>query len=406
MLQVKTPQEAFDIIEQTFSRTLPTERITADNALGRIIAEDVRAEEYVPGFDRSTVDGYAVIAADTFGCSDSIPAILEKAGAVEMGESPAFAVTQGKCVEIPTGGAVPKGADAAVMVEYTEDYGDGTVGIAKSIAPGGNIIFKGDDVFPGKTVLHRGRKLSAQDIGALAAMGKCLVTVIRKPKIAIISTGNELVEPDKIPKDGQIRDVNTSLLRALLTAWGAEAVPCGIVEDDEEKLFAAAEGALSRCDGIIISGGSSVGEKDNACRVIARLGEVLLHGIAMKPGKPTIIGRAGDKPMFGLPGHPVAACFTARLFVRKTLAQLTGEKYELRPISAEISENIGSNHGREEYIPVKLKSENGRTTAYPIRTKSGLITSLAGDDGWMRIPRDCEGIEKGQTVDIILNCVG
>ena len=229
MLTVKTPEEALHIVETAFPPRPSPEEVPLAEARGRVLFAPVEAEEFVPGFDRSTVDGYAVRSADTFGCSDAIPAILTLRGEVLMGEGAAGTLESGCCVAVPTGGAMPPGSDAAVMLEYTEDYGDGTIGVCKSAAPGSNLIFKGDDVRPGQTVLPTGRRLTAQDIGALAALGVSRVTVCKRPVAGILSTGDELVPVEETPKDGQVRDVNSAMLRALVEVAGGEAVHFGIL---------------------------------------------------------------------------------------------------------------------------------------------------------------------------------
>ena len=402
MLEVKTPEEVLRLIEKEFKPLGQTESVPLSAALGRVLAEPITAQEYVPDFDRSTVDGYACRAADTFGCSDAIPAILNLAGEVLMGQGADFALSRDSCVYVPTGGAIPKGADCAVMIEYTEDYGDGTVGIMKPGAPGMNLIFRGDDVFPGKEILPAGRVLTAQDIGALAAIGRISVPVARRVKVGVISTGDELVPPDKTPGPGQVRDVNSPLLTAMLEAFGAEAVSYGIVVDDEALLRRKMQDAARDCDAVILSGGSSVGVKDAACRIIESMGELLLHGIAIKPGKPTILGKTGNKPLIGLPGHPVAACFVAQLFVLPLLGRLMGRKREEYTVTAELTESLGANHGREQINACHLRREGGKLMAAPIRSKSGLITQLAGADGYFIISRDCEGLPKGAQVHVYL----
>ena len=402
MLQVKTPEEVLALIQKEFKPLGKAEQVSLTEALGRVLAEDIIAEEYVPDFDRSTVDGYACRAADTFGCSDAIPAILSVAGQVLMGEGADFTLSRDSCVYVPTGGAIPQGADCAVMIEYTEDYGDGTVGIMKPGAPGMNLIFRGDDVFPGKEILPAGRVLTAQDIGALAAVGKTSVPVARRVKVGVISTGDELVSPDETPGPGQVRDVNAPLLTAMLTGFGAEAVNYGIVRDDEPLLRQKMQDAAQECDAVILSGGSSVGVKDAACRILSSMGELLLHGIAIKPGKPTILGKTGNKPLIGLPGHPVAACFVAQLFVLPLLGRLMGRKQEDYTVTAELTESLGANHGREQINACHLRREGGKLLASPIRSKSGLITQLAGADGHFIIERDCEGLPKGAQVQVYL----
>ena len=402
MLEVKTPQEVLALIETEFEPLGLVEAAPLTGALGRVLAEPVTAQEYVPDFDRSTVDGYACRAADTFGCTEAIPAILQVAGEVQMGQSADLALSRDSCAYVPTGGALPKGADCAVMIEYTEDYGDGTVGILKPGTPGMNLIFRGDDVFPGKEILPAGRVLTAQDIGALAAIGKTTVPVARKVKVGVISTGDELVPPDETPGPGQIRDVNAPLLTAMLTEFGAQTVDYGIAADDEALLRQKMETAAAECDAVILSGGSSVGVKDAACRIIERMGTLLLHGIAIKPGKPTILGKAGNKPLIGLPGHPVAACFVAQLFVLPLLGKLMGRQREIYTVTVELTESLGANHGREQLSACHLRREGDRLLAAPIRSKSGLITQLAGADGYFIISRDCEGLPKGAQVQVYL----
>lgn len=402
MLTVKTPDEVFEILKSEFPGRTRTETVDLEKAHGKVLAEAIQSEEYVPGFPRSTVDGYAVLASDTFGCSESIPALLPLAGEILMGKKAEKALAPGTCVSVPTGGAVPEGADAVVMIEYSEDYGDGTIGILQSAVPGMNMVFKGDDVYPGKQVLAPGRLLTAQDVGALAAMGITKVPVSSPPVVGILSTGDELVSVEQKPKEGQIRDVNSALLRALVLETGGEAKNYGIIRDDEKILHQTVRKALSECDMVLISGGSSVGTKDATCRVIQEQGEVLFHGIAMKPGKPTILGKVGEKPVFGLPGHPVAAFFIAQLFVRQLLFQMMGRRARLRQIPAVLTETVSANHGRAQYGGVFLEEDEKGLRAVPIRGKSGLITALAGSDGWFCIPRDSEGIAAGETVWITL----
>ena len=402
MLHVKTPEEVLALIDQEFAPLGAAETVSLTAAMGRVLAEDIAATEYVPDFDRSTVDGYAVRAKDTFGCTDAIPAILPLQGEVLMGEGAEFALNPEECVAVPTGGAVPKGADSVVMVEYTEDYGDGTIGISKSAAPGQNMIFRGDDVFPGKVVLEKGRVLSSQDIGALAAIGRVQVPVAKKLKIGVISTGDELVPPEQTPGPGQVRDVNSPMLEAMLTAFGAEVINYGIVIDDEALLSEKVHKAVAECDAVLLSGGSSVGVKDAACRIIESMGNLLMHGIAIKPGKPTILGKTGSKPLVGLPGHPVAAYFITKIFILPLLCRLTGRKQESYTTTARVTESISANHGRAQVHCCRLESRDGELWASPIRGKSGLITTLAGADGYFVIDRDCEGLPQGAQVQVFV----
>ena len=403
MLHVKTPEEVLALIETEFAPVAGTELVSLTAAMGRVLAEDIAATEYVPDFDRSTVDGYAVRARDTFGCTDSIPAILPLQGEVLMGEGAQFDLNPEECVAVPTGGALPKGADSVVMVEYTEDYGDGTIGISKSAAPGQNMIFRGDDVFPGKVILKKGRVLSCQDIGALAAIGRVQVPVVKKITVGVISTGDELVPPEVAPGPGQVRDVNSPMLEAMLGAFGVQVINYGIVIDNEALLAEKVTKAVAGCDAVLLSGGSSVGIKDAACRIIESMGSLLLHGIAIKPGKPTIIGKAGPKPLVGLPGHPVAAYFVTKLFILPLLGRLMGRVQENYTTTAKITESVSANHGRAQYHCCRLERRDGQLYAYPIRGKSGLITTLAGSDGYFCIGRDCEGLPQDAEIQVTVS---
>lgn len=402
MLKVLTPAEVLSLIEKEFAVHSKVESVPLFTACGRVLAEDIISEEYVPDFDRSTVDGYAVHARDTFGCSDSLPALLTLSGQVQMGESADFQLEADCCASVPTGGALPSGADAMVMVEYSEDYGDGTIGILKPAAPGTNLIYRGDDIYPDKKVLHAGQILTAQAIGALAAMGQASVKVMAKLRVGIISTGDELVDLTETPKTGQIRDVNSSLLAACMQQLGAEPVLYGRVRDEAALLTDAVKRAIEECDAVLISGGSSVGAKDVTCDMIEKYGEILFHGIAMKPGKPTILGKTGNKPVFGLPGHPAAAFFVTKLFVTHALNQLMGIQRQIYPVQAVLTESVSANHGRAQYMGVHLSRKDGTIYAAPIRSKSGLISTLSTSDGYFGIERDCEGLSAGTVIQVYM----
>ena len=405
MLYVKTPEDVLALIKEEFSPLGQGETVSLSAAMGRILAEDIAAGEYVPNFDRSTVDGFAVRARDTFGCTDAIPAILPLQQTVQMGQGADFPLNAEACVAVPTGGAVPKGADSVVMLEYTEDYGDGTIGISRPVAPGENMIFRGDDVFPGKVILQKGRVLSSADIGALAAIGRVRVPVVKKLTVGVISTGDELVPPEVQPCPGQIRDVNSPMLEAMLTAFGCHVINYGIVIDDEALLTQKVRQAAAECDAVLLSGGSSVGVKDAACRIFESMGRLLLHGIAIKPGKPTILGKAGPKPLVGLPGHPVAAYFITKLFVLPLLGRLSGRDMTAYTVTAKVTQSISANHGRAQYHCCRLTPRDGEVWAEPIRGKSGLITTLAGADGYFCIDRDCEGLPKNAEIQVTV-CSG
>ena len=400
MLMVKTPDEVREMIEKEFVPLEGMRQEALSAVVGKILAEDICATEYVPDFNRSTVDGYAVKAADTFGCSDSIPAVLTLKGQVLMGEQADCGVTAGSCAAVPTGSEVPAGADAVVMLEYTEDYGDGTIGILKSASPGLNMVYRGDDVKLDDVVLKKGIRLDVQDVGVLAAMGITKVPVKPAVTVGIISTGDELVPEEETPGPGQVRDVNSTMLAAAMEKAGAAVIRYGIVKDEEALLMETVEKALDACDIVLISGGSSVGAKDATCRVVEKMGTLLCHGIAMKPGKPTIFGKKENKAVIGLPGHPVAAMFITTLFVIPLLHRLEGADISKYEIQACLTESVSANHGRAQYMGVHLKRENGRLLACPVRGKSGLISSLAGTNGYFGIDRDCEGLAAGSLISV------
>lgn len=405
MFNVLTPDAARKLIFEEFKEyAVGSETVGLLQAMARVLAKDVLAVEHVPGFERSTVDGYAVRASDTLGCSEAIPALLKNVGEVLMGIAPDTAIGPGECMYVPTGAQLPEGADAMVMIEYAEDYGDGTTGVIKPSAPGQHVVYKGDDVIPGKLVLRAGQRLRPQDIGSLAALGHSEVEVKAPVRIGVVSTGDELVDISARPTGAQIRDVNTYALCAGVEACGGQPVPFGIVRDEHGLLLNTAKQALDTCDMLLISGGSSVGSKDTTRQVIDELGKpgVLFHGIAMKPGKPTIVGDVDGKPVFGLPGHPVSAFFVFHLFVRPLVCAMLGTEPADSVVTARLTVNIPSNHGREEYVPVTLSEQDGTITAAPIIGKSGLITVLAQAVGYVRIGRDTEGISRGETAKVYL----
>lgn len=404
MLNVATENDVLNLIDHTFGliRT-GTEKLPLDRALGRVLAADCLAEEDVPAFDRSTVDGYAIKAADSFGCSDNLPAILTHVGEVLMGAEPETEIHTGACMSIPTGGHLPIGSDAVVMIEYSEDYKDGTIGILKPAGPGQNIIYRGDDVKNGQVVLNKGTFLKPHDIGALAAIGFSVVSVTRKPVVGILSTGDELIEIREQPKAGQIRDVNSHLLGAAVSAAGGEFRMYGICQDNFSILRETVKKMAEECDMVLLSGGSSVGLKDATPKIIESLGTLHVHGVAIKPGKPTIVGEIFGKPIFGLPGHPVATYFVFNIFVRNLIGKMQGQTVAIEQVTtARLSFAVPSNHGREERVAVKLSEAEGDIFAQPLIGKSGLITRLSGADGYIRVPRDKEGFAKGEIVQVWL----
>ncbi len=413
MLTVKTSSEAEKIIFDTFGKSIaPTESVSLLDSVGRVLSEDIISKENVPDFNRSTVDGFAVKATDTFGCSDSIPAILNYKGEVLMGESPKFSIEKDQCAYVPTGGELPDGADAMVMIEFAEDYGDGTRAMLKPSAPGQHVTFKGDDVKVGQTVLKSGTRLSARHIAALASLGISKVSVYKKLKVAVISTGDELIDVTETPSGAEVRDINSYEICAALDELGCETLRVGIVKDDLSLLEKTIKGVIDGtydssfgpCDMLIVSGGSSVGVKDATFKVYDNLGEVLFHGIAIKPGKPTILANINSKPCFGLPGHPLAAYYVFNLFVKPLVLSMSGDTSKSKTVKKvlPVSLSIPSNHGREECIGVKFIEKDSKEMVEPVYAKSGLVSNLSKIDGFIRIGRDCEGISQGDEVEVEL----
>ncbi len=395
MLNVLNRKKAVELIkEKTATLSVESEKVNICDACGRALACDIVSPENVPSFDRTTVDGYAVNATDTFGAGASIPAQLEIIGEILMGESADFFLKRGQCAKISTGGMLPKGADAAVMVEHT-DSENGLCLIYKSVAPGENIIKKGDDISAGETALKKGTLISPSQIGVLSALGITDVQVYKKPIISVISTGDEIVKDN--PKPGQIRDVNTFLLSAAIKESGCDVFEYGAVADKREEIENAVKECVKTSDIVIISGGSSSGARDMTVDIIDTLGKAYFHGIAMKPGKPTIFGIINGKPVFGLPGHPLAAYFVFRLIVNEYIGKLMNMPPEKPAGNGILAENIPSNHGREEFLCVKMNENN---EIVPLHTKSGVISVLSEATGFIRIPRNAEGINKGTVMEI------
>jgi len=387
-----------------------TERLLLSDSRDRILAADVVAPEALPPFSRSTMDGFAVRAKDTFGCSESEPALLTLAGEIAMGACGRDLTLQpGQATAIWTGGELPVHGDAVVMVEYTNQLDAQTVEIYRPVAPGENIIRAGEDFEAGATVLRRGHRLRPQDIGVLAGLGITEVEVYKYPVVAIISTGDELVEPEREPGPGKIRDINSSTLAALVDECGGVPVPLGIISDNREAMAAACAMALDLpADIVLLSGGSSVGRKDFTLKVFEQLdgAEVLAHGVSIRPGKPTIFAHRGNTALFGLPGHVGSAIVVFQLFVRPLLRRLAGERHNtsLRRIQAVTAEQIPSTIGREEFVRVILTDTDGSgpPEATPVYGKSGLLNPLVRADGLLVIDRDTEGLDAGETAPVIL----
>jgi molybdopterin molybdotransferase len=400
--KVVTPEQVFDFLSG-FSR-MPTESVALEQALGRVLAEDAVCAEDMPPAARSTMDGFAVRAADTFGASDAVPALLAVRGRVLMGETPDFEVAKGCAADIPTGGFLPRGADAVVMVEYTARISDDEIEVTRPVTAGENVLLRAGDVAAGETVLRRGQRLRPQDIGMLAALGAARITAHKRPVAAVISTGDEIVPITETPAPGKIRDTNTYGVSALIAAAGAVPQPCGIVKDEASLLRDTLAAALDTADLVVISGGSSVGERDHMLGVVSSFGdsEIFAHGVAISPGKPALFARIGNKPVIGLPGHPVSALIVAQVFLSPFLKFLEGEDLSRRPagqcVRATLTTPVHSPHGREDFVRVKLE----RRSAVPVFGKTGMLSTLVKADGFFVIPMHSEGIPDGETVEVFL----
>ncbi|MCW3490063.1 molybdopterin molybdotransferase MoeA [Dethiobacter alkaliphilus] len=400
VLSVKDAKERIlsAVTAQTHCTTVPL-----PDATERVLARLVAAHHDLPTFPRSTMDGYAVRAKDTFGASESMPALFDVVGEVMMGQAPPAAVAAGQALRIATGGMLPEGSDAVVMVEHTEELGGATLAVNRAVAPGENTIARGEDIKAGETILPAGHILRPQDIGALAAMGQVMIDVAKKPRVAILSTGDELVMPDMEPKAGQIRDINSYLLSAWAQCCGAEPSRLGIIPDTAEELLNALQNT-GDYDCVILSGGSSAGTRDHTASCIDQLGKpgVLFHGVSMRPGKPLIFGVVDGKPYFGLSGNPTSAMVGFLLFVRPLLLQMAGAVERNPVITARAERNLSSASGREDYIRAALYEQEGQLWARPILGQANLISTVVRGDALLRIPQNSEGIEAGDTVEVML----
>jgi molybdopterin molybdotransferase len=383
------------------------EEISLEKAAGRVLADNIVSNVDLPDFVRSTMDGYAVKASSTFGSTEGNPGYLSIKGAVEMGESPAFSIASGEAAKISTGGMLPHGADSVVMIEHTEAIDNATIEVYKSVAPGQNVLEKGEDVRKGDTILACGRKLRSQETGLLAALGKETISVYRQPAIAVISTGDEIVPVNEIPEPGQIRDINTYTLANLVRAAGGVPVPLGIVRDNFNDLFETCTKASAQSDMVLISGGSSVGTRDFTIEVLSAMPEanILVHGISISPGKPTILARSRNLALWGLPGHAVSAMVVFEIVVRPFIEHIAGlapeYKNSFNP-HALLSRNLSSAQGRIDFVRVRLVEKEGVLWAEPILGKSGLINTMVKADGLIEIGINSEGLDKGTEVEVLL----
>ena len=398
-LTLKSVEEVLALV-RTFS-PLGSESVALEDAAGRWLAEDWHAPEDLPGFDRSTVDGWAVHARDVFGAQEGAPALLECAGDLSMGKVPDMFLQEGQAARILTGGMLPEGADCVVMVEHSRPVSDTLVELVRSQAPGDHVILRDDDAAKGSLLIPAGRCLRPQEIGLLAALGQVQVPVRRRPRVTIVSTGDELVPCHEKPAPGQVRDVNSHSLAAFCRALGAETSFAGLVRDDVALLRETIARACENSDVVLVSGGSSAGMRDHTVDIFTSMpeSELMVHGAAISPGKPFILARSGQTCLMGLPGHVGAALITARAFLQPLLLHLQGGEEKFRPgVRARLTRPMASAQGRRDYIRVRLIRTEEGWDAEPILLPSGLMSGLVRADAVIICPENSEGLYAGEEV--------
>jgi putative molybdopterin biosynthesis protein len=384
------------------------EQVPLDAALGRVLAQDVKSPVDVPSFDGSNVDGYAVIAEDTFGASEEVPRLVELAAEViHTAIVPATVVRRGMAVSIATGGMMPRGADAVVMVEHADIVeGLAQLRIGRAVTAGSGVSFAGTDITAGETVLRRGRVLTSRDTGVLAAIGVAAIDVWRKPIVAILSTGDEIIPPGQPMQPARIYDSNAQVLADAVRELGCEPLRLGITADDADALRAKVHAALETADVVLLSGGTSKGTGDISYRVVAELTDpgIVAHGVALKPGKPICLAATGRRPVVVLPGFPTSAIFTFHEFVAPVLSQMAGRTHEARAtVQARLAVRVNSEIGRTEYLLVGLvEGEDSALAAYPMGQGSGSVTTFSRADGFTTIGRHEEIVPAGTMVSVQL----
>lgn len=404
LLNVDTVDEAREKLVKAISGIeMEKDSVALFSACGRIVAENIFSNEEIPGFRRSTVDGYAVISKDTAGSSESIPVFLRITGEVQMGETAQMEIHSGECVYVPTGGMIPKGADAVVMIEYCELFDQNQTAVYDSVAYGKNIVMAGEDIGMGDLVIKRGTRLRPQEVGVLSSLGITEVNVFRPWNITIISTGDEIVMPGEIPTPGKIRDINSYSICAQAQELGLNVLHTMVIRDDEEKLKKAVSEAMKAGGIVVISGGSSQGKKDVTNKIIDELADMgaFTHGLAIKPGKPTILGYdTRDKVILaGLPGHPAAAMIIFEMIIAWLWRKVTDQPEE-KSVFARITSNFAGAPGKVTCQLVKLIKDKDCYFAEPLFGKSGLISSLAQADGYILIAQNKEGLKKDELVEV------
>jgi len=404
LMRVTTPEDVMNIIDDNFT-ALESVELPLEKAGGSRISESIVSSEDVPDFDRSTVDGYAVAARETFGASESIPAVLESIGEVLMGQA-APPIKKGQCCQVHTGGMLPEGADAVVMVEDTDVTGN-MIQIFRQVAPAENVIHRGEDLKQGDTALLQGHKLRAPEIGMLASLGITKIKAHRRPLVGFFSSGDELVDyHNSSLEPGKIRDSNAPALLYLAKQCGAEVKYGGILPDKFDVFLEKSREMLEETDFLVFSGGSSVGSRDYTALTMKELGKpgLLVEGISIQPGKPTLLANCEGKPVLGLPGHPVSALNIFAIFGWAIIEKLAGQKEPgyRASVKAVLARNISSRSGRTDYIRVKLETSADGLKAVPVFGRSGMLRTLAEADGLLIVPAAKEGLSAGVEVEVTI----
>jgi len=404
--RVQTPEQLLEKLGRF--KPLSSERVAIEESLQRVLSEDVMSLTNLPEFRRSTVDGFAIKAKDTYGASEKNPSLIRVTGEIPMGQVSDLKIREGEAVKVATGGMVPEGADAVEMIEYVDQVDSIFYHFFKVLSPLENVIQVGEDVKAGEVILRRGHRIRPQDIGLMAGIGITGVHVFLQPRVGIISSGDEIIPIEESPTPGEIRDINRYTIVSMVKETGGIPVFLGIVKDRLDPLIEKIRSGLDEMDMVVITGGSSVGSLDLTLQVLQSLpgAELITHGVSIRPGKPTLLADVGGKPFLGLPGHPVSAVVIFHLFGKAILKILSGwpkeDALRQRKLKAKAARNIPSVPGRQDYVRVKLEEKEGTVWAHPIFGKSGAISHLVSADGLLRIGMDEEGLEQGEEAEVIL----
>ena len=403
---VISPPEAIRLMSERIS-SVGFETVHTEDAIGRTLAKRVVSEENSPSFNRSSMDGYSVRASDTYGASDSLPAYLELVGEISMGSEAVLPLSPGEAATAYTGGMLANNADAVVMVEHTKITPSGLLEVYRPVAAGENVIMAGEDFQIGESILAAGKTIGHAELGALMSLGITSIEAYRPPKVAVISSGDELVPPKEKLTKGMIRDINLYTIGALVEGLGALPSLFPRVPDEFDELLEVGKKAMEVSDMVVFTSGSSISSRDLTAQVINKMGSpgVLIHGLSVKPGKPTILGFSAGKPIIGLPGNPVSAITIFKAVVDPLLRLISGKKIfpRLKIVEAILNSNLPSTSGRTDYVRVQLKNKNGETFAVPVHGKSNLISTILESDGYVEIDSESSGIYKGTLLEVYLD---